>query len=290
MKTYSILRHIWRAAYPLLIIWGMEIAAILIILIVWVIGMIIGGVTSSSPEYADLSQKISQWLTNNPAFLTLITYMLCLAPFLPIWLKTRKEAVCYEKPKAAPVLIFSFLAFAGFNMCLGLLLTVTDITRFFPSYQHIVEAMTSGNVIFRFLAAVIAAPIIEEMCFRGIILNRLLTWTRTWVAVLVQAALFSVFHLNLLQGLYVFILAIWQGWLYIRFRKLWPCIVGHMAFNLVSFIVGAVESKGVAVPIWALIPGVALFVIGGYLLMKQPAVLPVTSGAVLYGGTKEIRE
>ena len=276
MKTYSIPRNIWRAVYPLLIF----------IAIPAFVGAAAGAIYSANLVISDigaitdtdmLTEQLEQWATKYTLLLSLIGQTLCLAPFLPIWLSMRKSIPRYqEEPRPIKMFACLMLGFVGFNLLLSSIVAITGIDRFFPSYEEIMAVLTGSNIVVRVLFVVVAAPIIEEICFRGIILGRLLSWTKAWVAVLIQAALFGIAHFNLLQGLYTFVIGIAFGLLYVRFRTLWMCIIGHFAFNLPGFILSLIEEGGVDIAPWViLIPGVILFAAGGYFLLKHPVAVPV---------------
>jgi membrane protease YdiL (CAAX protease family) len=86
----------------------------------------------------------------------------------------------------------------------------------------------------------VVGPITEEFCFRGVILNRLLNWTPTWVAVSITSFLFGLAHLNLLQSMYAFVFGFAFSLVYLRFRTIWAPIILHAACNATnSFLVGS---------------------------------------------------
>jgi len=229
--------------------------------------------------YAEFIESTTAWAMGSSSFFLLIACVLCLAPFLPIWHKTPKVLVHYEEQKPALLLLFSVVAFWGFNMLLSFIFDITDITRFFPSYENIIQALSGGSLAIRFLAIVIAGPFIEELCFRGIILNRLQAWTGKWTAVLIQALLFGLVHLNLFQGLYAAIFGFALGYLYVRFRKLWLCVAGHMAFNSIAFMLMFLDERGAEISTWSLLPGVIIFAAGAYFLAKQPPAMIIEAPA-----------
>jgi hypothetical protein len=102
-----------------------------------------------------------------------------------------------------------------------------DIARF-------EEQMAPGIVPVLF--AVVIAPVLEEMLFRGVILRGFLRrYSRTF-AILWSAALFGIAHLNLYQMATALTLGIVSGWLYERCRSLWPCILLHACYN--GFVTG----------------------------------------------------
>lgn len=85
------------------------------------------------------------------------------------------------------------------------------------------------------IVAVIIAPVIEEVLFRGVLLHR---WALKWgtrSAVLVSSALFAIGHIELL-GHFLFGLA--MAALYLRTRSLWVPIAAHALNN---FLVSAIQ-------------------------------------------------
>ena len=90
--------------------------------------------------------------------------------------------------------------------------------------------------VFTFLAVVIAAPIFEELIFRGVILDGLLKNTSPAKAIFWSAFIFGVVHLNPWQFVAAFILGLVIGWLYYKSKSLLPCIFVHFVANGNSFI------------------------------------------------------
>lgn len=86
-----------------------------------------------------------------------------------------------------------------------------------------------------FLTAVIAAPILEEILCRGMILEGLLKHTSPYKAILWSALLFAALHLNPWQGLAAFAIGCVSGWIYWKTRSLGPCIFIHFVNNGMAF-------------------------------------------------------
>ena len=88
------------------------------------------------------------------------------------------------------------------------------------------------------LAAVIAAPIVEEMVFRGVVLRGLHSRVRLMPAVVAQALLFGVAHVDPVRGTgnvgLVIVLSsvgLALGGAAALLRRLGPSIIGHALFN-----------------------------------------------------------
>lgn len=81
------------------------------------------------------------------------------------------------------------------------------------------------------LAAVIIAPLVEELVFRGLILTRLHRGMPGWLAVLVTALVFGVCHGQLVWIAYAFVLGTIFGFMALRARSIWPSLTAHLIFN-----------------------------------------------------------
>ncbi|MCL2081287.1 MAG: CPBP family intramembrane metalloprotease [Oscillospiraceae bacterium] len=200
------------------------------------------------------------------------------AVFYPMWRATRKRL-----PKHTGFSLKTVALTAG--MSVGMYFVISAVVavaaKYFPSYDAVSEALTGGGFAAQFFAVGIAAPVVEELCFRGVVFNRLLYWMPVWVAAVIQSALFGLIHMNMLQGLYAFVLGLVISWVYIRFRSMWLAIISHMAINMMNvFLVAAAGSFEVpeaeladptaAEMLTLLIPGLVISGLFMWRLLKQP--------------------
>jgi membrane protease YdiL (CAAX protease family) len=81
------------------------------------------------------------------------------------------------------------------------------------------------------LKVVIVAPIVEEMIFRGVIMQGLMRNYTKFTAVFVSALMFALFHLNPWQFPATFILGLLLGFLRVRSNSILLCILGHAINN-----------------------------------------------------------
>ncbi len=92
------------------------------------------------------------------------------------------------------------------------------------------------NLILGLFMAVFAAPIFEEMIFRGFVFGALRTKTRIspLLAAILSSAIFATIHWYSMYGwVTVFISGLIFCWLYHRTNSLWPGIICHGIYNLV---------------------------------------------------------
>ncbi|HHT53381.1 MAG TPA: CPBP family intramembrane metalloprotease [Clostridiales bacterium] len=100
------------------------------------------------------------------------------------------------------------------------------------------EVLQNSNLLMSLFAAVIIAPVLEELIFRKIIIDR----TRVYgekTAMLLSALIFALFHGNLYQFFYALGLGLVFGYVYLKTGRVRYTIFLHMAINLVNGVIAA---------------------------------------------------
>ncbi len=92
------------------------------------------------------------------------------------------------------------------------------------------------SVAFGLLSSILVAPVAEELFFREWMLRGFLRRYSTRNAILLNALIFSVFHLEPYQIAPAFFAGIFFGWLYLRTRSVWSSICAHSLGNLTAFL------------------------------------------------------
>ena len=87
-----------------------------------------------------------------------------------------------------------------------------------------------------FANVVIIAPVVEELIFRGIILQGLRRNYSSFVSVFMSALLFALFHLNPWQFPATFILGLLLGWIMIKNNNILLAIIGHSINNIMVLL------------------------------------------------------
>lgn len=93
------------------------------------------------------------------------------------------------------------------------------------------EPLLSWQGLSLVCTVVLLAPVGEELFFRGLVLHGYLTRYSRITAVVVSSVLFAVFHLNVGQAVFALPIGLCCGWLYLRTRSLFPCIIFHVLAN-----------------------------------------------------------
>lgn len=89
-------------------------------------------------------------------------------------------------------------------------------------------------------AAVVGAPIAEELLFRGYLFGGLAVRWGFWPAALLSGALFSANHLDPGSFLPFWGIGVLLAWLFWRTGTLWASMLTHFCFNAISFALLAV--------------------------------------------------
>ena len=98
------------------------------------------------------------------------------------------------------------------------------------------------TLIIMFLATVVAAPLIEEIIFRGILLKRLSPYG-VWFATIITSFLFALLHGNIMQGVGAFCIGIILSIVTIKSGSILPAIILHAMNNFVPFLTSVLMNE-----------------------------------------------
>lgn len=134
----------------------------------------------------------------------------------------------------------------GFGSCIILTMIVGLAAQAFPkAFEHYQELMETLNIYSSILAApyvMLLGPVAEEFIFRGVILDRLKPAFSFWIANVIQAVLFGVFHMNIIQGLYAFALGMLLGMVVQVTGTILISMIMHITFNSTSVVLSLLST------------------------------------------------
>ncbi len=212
-----------------------------------------------------LGSSIVKLLTHSPALLITLLQLLALAwvvTYLFCFSILQKEgvikAVWIHPDRARFKCIIRDLGlglltwFIAFPIVAALSQFVESIVYFFTGYTGLEQVairflkMAKESpylLVVALFAILIAAPVIEEFVFRGILYNYLKKKVNRVGALILSSLFFAAFHFSPDQGLSnfsllfsLFTLALFLGFLYEKQRSLFAPIALHMTFNSISVI------------------------------------------------------
>lgn len=130
-----------------------------------------------------------------------------------------------EKPVVYPVLLI---------LALSLTILTEPLTNLIPMPEFFVKIFEQAlsHDFPTLLLIVIIAPVMEELFFRGIILDGLLENYSPQKSILWSSLLFGLAHLNPWQFIPALILGLLIGWVYWKTKSLLNCMFIHFSVNL----------------------------------------------------------
>ncbi|MCI8339875.1 MAG: CPBP family intramembrane metalloprotease [Lachnospiraceae bacterium] len=108
---------------------------------------------------------------------------------------------------------------------------------FFKDYNQLMETISTGDMFLNILYVVTIGPISEELIFRGALFDRFYLVFPFWTANILQALLFGIYHMNVIQGFYAFLLGILLGMVRQMTGSILATIFSHMIFNGTTYAI-----------------------------------------------------
>jgi len=195
-------------------------------------GIVILGMLLLSPVYVVLSKYMGKEAS------MLIYYLLAIGiPFFIVYYIRKNKTdenkfnLIIQNKRIIPFLIAGTIA-----LLFGIISPIGTLIPMPESFKKVFIDSASQTGIFTFLLMVIAAPVLEELIFRGIILDGLLKQYSPVKSILISSLLFGLVHLNPEQFVTGSIIGFFSGWVYYRTKSLSPSIIIHASANLSGFI------------------------------------------------------
>lgn len=151
--------------------------------------------------------------------------------------KPRPTVVDSAKRLNLLIVISSIIAGIGLCFFANASIVVDNylIPKSLENYIKLAEQAGFGVNALAIVASVCLAPIGEEFLCRGITLYYgKKAFGNFWAANVLQAFLFALIHMNLIQGIYAFFIGLAAGWLAERTKSLIPAIILHFVVNFSS--------------------------------------------------------
>ena len=123
------------------------------------------------------------------------------------------------------------------SFVLNWLFTVTGFIEHSTAYQKIAQNQYDVAVGVGILLYGVVSPFVEEVIFRGFLYGRMRVYMPKIGAVLMSALLFGVYHGNMVQGVYGFLMGILFTLVYDRYKNFYLAVIMHAITNLVGYFV-----------------------------------------------------
>lgn len=125
-------------------------------------------------------------------------------------------------------------AAAGTGACLVFNYVISMIPIASAAKQNVQQMVYSSSYLIQIVCTGFVIPLAEELVFRGQAYRKLRERLPFSAAALISALYFGLFHGELIQGIYAFLLGFLLAWLYERSRSLPVVWMFHAAANITS--------------------------------------------------------
>ena len=215
------------------------------------LGAAVGGAVIGGGRAIEL---IDRFMTENMNLFSCLIYVVPGAVFLTWYYfafveKRGIRETLYSHTRRLTPACFGWIVLLGFAVQHVISLLMAAIYAIMPSAMDQYTEMIDSSGISQYsilwaVSTLILPPIVEEIIFRGLILQYLgRAGARFLVANLIQAVLFGVFHMNFVQGIYTALLGFLLGWLAYRYDSILVPMVLHAIFNLFGTVLVDLESR-----------------------------------------------
>lgn len=213
-----------------------------------------------------MTAEVTELLMGRLMEMTFVAGLVTLLIFWLVFLIRKKKftkEVCLRKFPAKGILPIAILA-ACFNVITSVIVT------YFPWPQswmdsYIANSSSIDGSLMAWVTAVLMAPVLEEIVFRGLMYSRLKKGLPVMAAAIVTSLAFGIAHGTMIWAIYTFIFSMVLIWVFEKFQSLAACIVLHMAYNLSGMALSLIPEDA-AVVVWILF---AVSIVGAFFAYKM---------------------
>lgn len=172
-----------------------------------------------------------------PTYIIAYPAIFLMFKIMPVQISQEKKHM-----KVSHILIAFLICYAGTYLTnlVGNIITAIIGAIKQSEVENVMASLTSQiSPWVNFLVVVIAAPVMEELLFRKFIIDRISHYGEG-VAIVVSGLMFGLFHGNLNQFVYAFLIGVLFGFIYIKTRQIKYTIILHMIVNFLGGFVSSV--------------------------------------------------
>ncbi len=127
----------------------------------------------------------------------------------------------------------------GLAVGLNLLFDLVGITNKSEVFQQAAQQQYAAVLPLGLLVNGLIAPISEELIFRGIVYNRFRKHMKYLPSIVFSALCFGLYHQNIVQGSYAFLMGCVIAWLYEKFGNFYIPVIAHIISNVTAYMLTA---------------------------------------------------
>ena len=155
-----------------------------------------------------------------------------------------------------------FLMGYGVSTVLNVIGTMLNKSTGGTDFVGEISSMISTGLVVTFLIPVVIGPILEELIFRKLLIDRIRRFGE-WNAVLFSALAFGLFHMNLPQFCYAASVGLMLGYVYVKTGRILYTIIMHILLNSASSLIVLATTGGSVKASIILLSAAAILIIVG---------------------------
>lgn len=130
------------------------------------------------------------------------------------------------------------LGTVGFGLTLtNIIMKVFENTELLKAAQDLMENAFSGvGILVIFIVAVVGAPIVEELLFRGVLFEEIRDECSLKMTIFLTALVFGIYHFNIIQTPNTFFMGIVLAYVYYKTGTIRAPIIIHATNNILATI------------------------------------------------------
>ena len=185
--------------------------------------------------------KISEMVTEKALTMTgpmvifaAVITLIMLAIFFSIRKERMSEKINFNKTSTKSMGVSAIIGIALNFITVAVLISLPE--SIVAGYAESSSSLMNQNVVIAMLSNVIAAPVIEEIIFRGLIFDRLKKGMPGVLAAVISSLLFGLAHGQILWICYASVLGMVLCYVFYKTGSIYTSIAMHLALNLTSTV------------------------------------------------------
>lgn len=229
--------------------------------------LIINGIETSKNE-----EEVMRYVTENinTNVILIITTLMTFVVLLVIMLAKHEKFKVFFSINKLNIKVIPILVLLGIGMnlffsgILSLIAEIPGITETVQEYGDQSIQLIEENAILNVIVLAILVPILEEIVFRVLPLNKMIPRISPIVAVILTSLVFGISHGNIIWAIYTFIFGAVLAVVFLKYKSSLANMIIHSVFNLISVILAVLPIEvedGTKIPIIFVAAGTIILII-----------------------------
>ena len=191
-------------------------------------------------NYYDVLDKVMTQAAPYTTIMEGLAALITLPILFLIFFKDKARDKINEAAQARKAPLWSYVAviLMSVALCLGInnLFFISNLASLSSAYEETMAALYSPSMGVQIVCLGILVPVCEEMVFRGLMYKRLRKYSGFVVSMLYSALVFSFMHVNVVQAIYAFFMAIVFAFVYEKYGSVKAPVIAHVSANVAAVL------------------------------------------------------